>query len=92
MPFTRISIPAGTPAAHKAAIARGVHDAMVAAIGIPEDDLFQLLSEYQPGDFLFDRGFLGVQRSGRPRISARRTCSSISRKTTSPTGGSATAG
>src|SRR3546814_16860548 len=62
MPFTRIAIPAGTSSAHKAAIARGVHAAMVAAIGIPEDDFFQLLSEYQPGDFLFDRGFLGVQR------------------------------
>jgi phenylpyruvate tautomerase PptA (4-oxalocrotonate tautomerase family) len=63
MPFTRVAIPAGTSPAHKAAIARGVHEAMVAAIGIPEDDFFQLLSEYQPGDFLFDRGFLGVQRS-----------------------------
>ncbi|MGN7724484.1 tautomerase family protein [Luteimonas sp. 22616] len=63
MPFTRVAIPAGTSPAHKAAIARGVHEAMVAAIGIPEDDFFQLLSEYQPGDFLFDRGFLGLQRS-----------------------------
>lgn len=63
MPFTRISIPAGTSPAHKAAVARGVHEAMVAAIGIPGDDFFQLLSEYRPGDFLFDRGFLGVQRS-----------------------------
>jgi phenylpyruvate tautomerase PptA (4-oxalocrotonate tautomerase family) len=63
MPFTRVTIPAGTSPAHKVAIARGVHEAMVAAIGIPEDDFFQLLSEYQPGDFLFDRGFLGVQRS-----------------------------
>src|SRR3546814_13883733 len=63
MPFTRIAIPAGTSSAHKAAIARGVHEALVAAIGIPEDDFFQLLSEYQPGDFLFDRGFRGVQRS-----------------------------
>jgi phenylpyruvate tautomerase PptA (4-oxalocrotonate tautomerase family) len=65
MPFTRVSVPAGTSPAHKAAIARGVHEAMVAAIGIPEDDFFQLLSDYQPGDFLFDRGFLGVQRSDR---------------------------
>jgi phenylpyruvate tautomerase PptA (4-oxalocrotonate tautomerase family) len=63
MPFTRIAIPAGTTPAHKAAIARGVHEAMVASIGIPEDDFFQLLSEYNPGDFLFDRDFLGVQRS-----------------------------
>src|SRR3546814_14189568 len=62
MPFTRIAIPAGTSSAHKAAIARGVHEAMVAAIGIPEDDFFQLLSAYQPGDFLFDRGFLVFQR------------------------------
>ena len=65
MPFTRVAIPAGTSPAHKAAIARGVHEAMVAAIGIPENDVFQLLSEYQPGDFVFDRGFLGMQRSDR---------------------------
>src|SRR3546814_6718158 len=63
MPFTRIAIPAGTSSAHKAAIARGVHAAMVAAIGIPEDAFFQLLSDYQPGDFMFDPGFIGVKRS-----------------------------
>lgn len=65
MPFTRIAIPAGTSPTHKAAIARAVHDAMVTAIRIPEDDFFQLLSEYQPGDFHFDRDFLGHQRSDR---------------------------
>ena len=68
MPFTHVAIPAGTPPADKAAIARGVHEAMVAAIGIPEDDFFQLLREYQPGDFLFDRGFPGVQRSDHPVV------------------------
>lgn len=75
MPFTHVAIPAGTSPDHKAAIARGVHDAMVAAIGIPEDDFFQLFCEYQPGDFLFDRGFLGMQRSDRVvvvRITLRR--------------------
>lgn len=68
MPFTRVAIPAGTSPAHKAAIARGVHEAMVVAIGIPEDDFFLLLSEYRPGDFLFDRGFPGVQRSDAPVV------------------------
>lgn len=63
MPFTRIAIPAGTSPTQKAAIARAVHDAMVATIGIPDDDFFQLLSEYPPGDFHFDRGFLGFERS-----------------------------
>lgn len=75
MPFTHVAIPAGTPPAQKAAIARGVHEAMVAALGIPDDDFFQLICDYQPGDFLFDRGFLGVQRSGRlvvVRITLRR--------------------
>ncbi|MGN2251427.1 tautomerase family protein [Frateuria sp. GZRe14] len=75
MPFTHVAIPAGTPPADKAAIARGVHEAMVAALGIPDDDFFQMVCEYQPGDFLFDRGFLGVQRSDRVvviRITLRR--------------------
>lgn len=63
MPFTRIAVPAGTSGEHKAAIARGVHQAMVSAIGIPDDDFFQLLGEYQSGDLLFDSTFLGIQRS-----------------------------
>ena len=63
MPFTQVAIPVGVPPGRKAAIARGVHEAMVAAIGIPEDDFFQLLSEYQPGDFHFDRAFHGHPRS-----------------------------
>lgn len=68
MPFTQVAIPVGVLPGRKAAIARGVHEAMVAAIGIPEDDFFQLLREYQPGDFLFDRGFPGVQRSDHPVV------------------------
>ena len=63
MPFTRIAIPAGTSSTQRAAIARAVHEAMVAAISIPGDDFFQLLSEYQPDDFHFDRAFLGHRRS-----------------------------
>lgn len=65
MPFTRVAVPAGTPAPRRAAVARAVHDAMVAAISIPEDDFFQLLSDYQAGDFHFDRAFLGHHRSDR---------------------------
>lgn len=63
MPFTRVAIPADTPAGLKPIIARAIHEAMVEEISIPEDDFFQLLSEYQPGDFLYDRAFLGLQRS-----------------------------
>ncbi len=63
MPFTRVSVKAGTSIEQKHAIAKGVHQAMVDNIGIPQDDFFQLMSEYKPEDFFFDRNFLGVSRS-----------------------------
>src|SRR4051812_47345220 len=63
MPFTRIAVKRGTSVEQKEAIARGVHQAMVDSLGIPQDDFFQLFSEYGPGDFFYDRRFLGVDRS-----------------------------
>ena len=36
---------------------------MVDSLGIPQDDFFQLFYEYGPGDFFFDRRFLGIARS-----------------------------
>src|SRR3569832_1227199 len=63
MPFTRVAVPSGFSADSKQAIALGVYSAMVAAIGIPEDDFFQLLNEYHPGDFFFDRSYLDIERS-----------------------------
>jgi phenylpyruvate tautomerase PptA (4-oxalocrotonate tautomerase family) len=63
MPFTRVAVPAGTPANKKRDIAHGIHRALVEAIGLPEDDFFQLLDEYHPSDFFFDRRFLGYEQS-----------------------------
>lgn len=63
MPFTRISVKAGTSQERKRAMAKGVHEAMVGAILIPDDDYFQLVSEYAQGDFFFDPHFLGIDRS-----------------------------
>ncbi len=36
---------------------------MYATISIPEDDRFQVISEHSPAEFIYDRGYLGVQRS-----------------------------
>ena len=63
MPFTRVAVKKGMSSEQKETIAHGVHQAMVDSLGIPQDDFFQLFSEYGPGDFFFDRGFLGVDRS-----------------------------
>src|SRR5208283_2886541 len=63
MPFTRVAVKEGTSSEKKQAIAQGVHQAMVDSIGIPQDDFFQLISEYGQDDFFFNRNFLGVDRS-----------------------------
>ena len=49
MPLVRINHPAGKPAAFRAAISRGVYQAMLDTFNVPADDHFQVLSESGPG-------------------------------------------
>jgi len=63
MPFVRASVRKGTSRERKAQIVDGVHQALVEAIGMPEDELFNMVSEYEPGDFFYDRTFNGIARS-----------------------------
>lgn len=63
MPFMRTSVPLDTPSAVKEAVVHGIHDALVEAIGMPDDELFNLVTEYKPDDFLYDRQFNGIRRS-----------------------------
>ncbi len=63
MPFIRTAVKAGTGADLKKTIVQGVHQALVDAIGMPADELFNLVSEYTETDFFFDRGFNGIARS-----------------------------
>lgn len=63
MPFLRIAVPAGKDGAYKRAVGDAVHEAMVSSLGVPADDRFQVISEHGPDELLFDRGYLGVDRS-----------------------------
>lgn len=63
MPFVRTAVPAGIEQARKQAIVEGIHDALVEGIGMPKDELFNLVSEYRGDEFFFDRGFNGIARS-----------------------------
>lgn len=63
MPFVRTAVPVGIEAARKRHIVEGIHDALVESIGMPKDELFNLVSEYRDQDFFFDRGFNGIARS-----------------------------
>lgn len=63
MPFIHTNLPDSTPSRTREAIVRGIHQALVESIGMPEDELFNLVTGYAPGQFAFSRSFNGVSRS-----------------------------
>jgi phenylpyruvate tautomerase PptA (4-oxalocrotonate tautomerase family) len=63
MPLVRIDSPDSRTTEDLAAIGDGVHRALIEAIGIPEQDRFQVLSRHAPGLLVFDHHYLGISRS-----------------------------
>jgi len=63
MPLVRIDLPHGKTAAWKRAVADGVHAALVETLAIPPDDRFQVLGEHAPENLIFDKGYMGIERS-----------------------------
>lgn len=63
MPFIRSAVKRGTQPAQKQAIVDGIHQALVDSIGMPPDELFNLVTEYEPENFFYDRRFNGIARS-----------------------------
>ncbi|HEX2651724.1 MAG TPA: tautomerase family protein [Burkholderiales bacterium] len=63
MPLVRISLLKGKPASYRRKIGDAVHQAMVETISVPAKDRFQLITEHDPEDFVFDREYLGIARS-----------------------------
>lgn len=62
MPFVRITLSADRSQPLRDAIAEGVHNAMISAIGIPKGDRFQVV-DAQPNTALhFDPEYLDVDR------------------------------
>jgi phenylpyruvate tautomerase PptA (4-oxalocrotonate tautomerase family) len=63
MPLVRISLPRGKPREYRQAVADGIHRALVDVMGIPPKDRFQLISEHDAENRIYDRDYLGVARS-----------------------------
>ena len=63
MPLVRISLVKGQPAALRRSIGGAVHRALVETIDVPARDRFQLLTEHEPGDLVYDSEYLGIARS-----------------------------
>ena len=68
MPFIRTNVHQDTPAAQRAAIVEGIHQALIEAIDMPADELFNMISGYRPDEFFFSRTFNGYARSDRPVV------------------------
>lgn len=65
MPFIRTSVHKDTSPAQRQGIVDGIHQALVSGIGMPPDELFNLVAEYEPEQFFYSRTFNGVARSDR---------------------------
>jgi 4-oxalocrotonate tautomerase len=65
MPLVEIFLRTGTTPEYRRALADGVHRALVEAIAIPADDRFQVVTEYDPNDLIYDPRYFGVKRSDR---------------------------
>ena len=63
MPFVRISLRAGKSADYRRAIADGVHQAMVEALGVPVQDRFQIVTEHNADGLIYDPSYLGIDRT-----------------------------
>ncbi|HEX7688857.1 MAG TPA: tautomerase family protein [Burkholderiaceae bacterium] len=63
MPLVQVSLLKGKSPEHLRAIGDGVHRALVDAFGIPPDDRFQLFRQFDRDEFVYDAGYLGIQRS-----------------------------
>src|SRR6516165_8673888 len=63
MPLVRIDLRKGKDLTYRQEIGRVVYEAMVAVAGVPANARFQVVSEHDADSFLFDPGYLGIDRS-----------------------------
>ena len=64
MPLVRIDLRKGKDLSYRQEIGRVVYEAMIAVgVGVPANARFQVVSEHDADNFLFDPGYLGIDRS-----------------------------
>ena len=63
MPLIRIDMRRGKSPQYRRAVADGIHRALVDGIGVPEKDRFQIITEHDGDNLIYDRDYFGVARS-----------------------------
>jgi phenylpyruvate tautomerase PptA (4-oxalocrotonate tautomerase family) len=62
MPLVRIDLRKGKDTTYRDEIGLTVHDALI-SVGVPKDDHFQVITEHEPPNLVFDPAYLGIRRS-----------------------------
>jgi 4-oxalocrotonate tautomerase len=62
MPLARVALRRGKSADYKTAILDGVYRALRETFGVPEDDKFMLIDEYDPENFSYGKTYLDISR------------------------------
>jgi 4-oxalocrotonate tautomerase len=65
MPLVRIDVLDMWSDAQRSAIADAVQEALVATLDVPERDRFHVITAHPRTGFVFDRGYLDIERSDR---------------------------
>ena len=68
MPFIRTYVHHETPNPQRSAIVEGIHQALIDAIGMPQDELFNIITGYKSDEFFFNKTFNGYRRSDKPVV------------------------
>jgi len=63
MPFTQISLRKGKPVPYRRALMEAVYLAMRDTIGIPEDDRFATITEFDEDNFNNSGNYMGINRT-----------------------------
>ena len=62
MPLIQVHLARDTFDKHHEQIGHAIHDAQIAALGIPADDRFQIFQPHDAGELKFDPGYNDVDR------------------------------
>ncbi len=62
MPLVRIDLRKDKDATYREEIGLIIHEALI-SVGVPKDDRFQVISEHEPPNLVFDPTYLGIRRS-----------------------------
>ena len=65
MPLVRINLRRGRDITYREKIGLTVHEALV-SVGVPKDDRFQVISEHEAPNMVFDPAYLGIRRTEDP--------------------------